>query len=882
MPAAVVGSLRVLMSADSAQIVSDLGKARRAVGETRQDFAVFGRAGVDAKKVLFDLGGASRESSKAVKEVSRSVAGAMETVSAEGQTAVLILNKAAAGGFHPLAIAAAVAAVTSEQFATRASAAIESADKAFEEHGKAVTERWIATRRLRAEKFDFTAETNLAPLVEAQVRVEEAQKALDAARLKADRAQKESIVGIDALEAATAALRANDVLAKAMADRTKILQDADLAQAKAVRDLRRHIEELAETRSEEERLAGFSGASRRAEDQIAALKKKLAEEAKATGLAPDVARDAVEKGLLDQKRATQLVEERAAAEKRAADALKEQSDWLRSRAAEEDLKPWRDRVDAADKLLDLLRQGRDPQSQEVKAESELARLVKEEASSYGDAAEIAHRKVGVARLALDLERQIAKVLKEQAAQKETADAADAMRRQTDLDAIRNDPRSTDRMKALDEAGYEFGAKLIDLEKKGLPHDSPERARLLEQWRRREAEINAEFDAKRLDTQKEFAAHVEEVRRSAAEQALTGDQNETAVRLAEEDRRHAAELQKLDEALARFDLTEEQGQQHRQALEAAHAQVRATIEEQGREKELAWLADYNRRVAALAGEGETDELRLIQLGVEDRLAALAEETRRTVLELRQRGEMARAQEVENAAAAARARIEAQGRKATDDELRRRRADELSKAVSGSDLGAGFEARVSQLREETAGWGRLGAQMADVATQDLSGGVASALEEIARGSKTASEAFREFAADFAFQVARMIEQALIMKAILALLPGLGAGGAAGAGAGQVAASAAPAATGAHGGTWRVGGFGGLDSQLVTMKLSPGELVRVSNGANSGGATGDVQVALTVRPPAVIADEVMARSSPEARAAIVSSTLRRAGRRGMRAKD
>ena len=176
------------------------------------------------------------------------------------------------------------------------------------------------------------------------------------------------------------------------------------------------------------------------------------------------------------------------------------------------------------------------------------------------------------------------------------------------------------------------------------------------------------------------------------------------------------------------------------------------------------------------------------------------------------------------------------------------------------------------------------MADVAVNDLSGGVASALEDIARGSKTATEAFRAFAADFAFQVVRMIEQALIMKAILSLFPGLGgaAGGAAGAGTGAAAASAAPAPAGAHGGTWRVGGFGGLDSQLVTMKLSPGELVRVSNGANQGGGNGDVHVALTVRPPAVIADEVMARSSPDARAAIVASALRRSGRRGMRPRD
>src|SRR5262245_16974174 len=115
MPAAVVGSLRVLLSADSAQITSDLGKARRAVGEARADFALFGRSGVDAKRVLFDIGGASRESAKAAKEVSKSVAGAFETVSQEGQTAVLILNKVVGSGFHPLGIAAAVAAVTIEQ-----------------------------------------------------------------------------------------------------------------------------------------------------------------------------------------------------------------------------------------------------------------------------------------------------------------------------------------------------------------------------------------------------------------------------------------------------------------------------------------------------------------------------------------------------------------------------------------------------------------------------------------------------------------------------------------------------------------------------------------------------------------------------------------------
>src|SRR6185295_17527165 len=65
-------------------------------------------------------------------------------------------------------------------------------------------------------------------------------------------------------------------------------------------------------------------------------------------------------------------------------------------------------------------------------------------------------------------------------------------------------------------------------------------------------------------------------------------------------------------------------------------------------------------------------------------------------------------------------------------------------------------------------------------------------------------------------------------------------------------------AHGGTWRVGGFGGLDTKLVRMKLSPGELVKVSNGANSrgrGDEGGGFHGTLIVRPPAVISDDVMA---------------------------
>lgn len=225
-----------------------------------------------------------------------------------------------------------------------------------------------------------------------------------------------------------------------------------------------------------------------------------------------------------------------------------------------------------------------------------------------------------------------------------------------------------------------------------------------------------------------------------------------------------------------------------------------------------------------------------------------------------------------------RIRAEGAERERERARDERAKSLQAAVTGEDLGEGFRARVSQLREETAGWGRLGAEMADLATQGLSQGVARALEDVARGTKSAKDAFRDWAREFAFDVARMIQQALILKAILALFPGLSAGG---AGAGAGGATPAPA-TAAHGGTWRVGGFGGLDSKLVALRVSPGELVKVTDGANSrGGGRGDVHVSLVTRP-VVVAEEMAARMSREAKAGLVASALHRGSRRGARAVE
>ncbi len=332
------------------------------------------------------------------------------------------------------------------------------------------------------------------------------------------------------------------------------------------------------------------------------------------------------------------------------------------------------------------------------------------------------------------------------------------------------------------------------------------------------------------------------------------------------------------------------------LERQHAEVQKSLDDQeAASKAAKEQADRDRKAQeqrARQAEEFAERLREVEADLAFDLAqGDRTETERRMAEYARRYEDLLEQareygfstlEIERLIAEGQKRIREQ---AAADEVRdaeRRRGDQTSAAVSGPDLDAGFRARITQLREETSGWGRLGAQIADVAVNDISGGVARALEDVARGSKSASEAFREFAANFALEVARMIQQALIMKAILSLFPGLSSAGGAGAGGAGAGAAAAPAATAAHGGSFRVGGVGGLDSQLVAMKVSPGELIRVTDGANSAGERGDVHVALTVRPPAVIADDVMARASPEARAAVVGTALRRPGRRGMRARE
>jgi hypothetical protein len=821
MPAAIVGSLRVLLSADSAQITSDLGKARSAVKETGAEIRGMGSAGVALRAVTTEIKGVG-PALRGVQQASQIATQSLVLLGEKTTPAVSSLTNALggllAGGFTPLGVALAAVSVGFSLLASQKEE-IVSVFAATEERVKSTRE---GLEKLRIE-LGLLRQGKAA--TGADVDIAGAEEELRRRRNVVGRERQAGFLGSEGVGAFWRNLGSSVLPSGGF---LPSIDSAEEAARRAVREQEEFLRTLREQQKIQTEIAQRRKSTEETAKREAASQEKIAAAAKA-------AADALAK--FD---AAETTRERALREKRV--------------DIQSLLHP-----DTSDASLDR---------QKGKVHDAIEDLMRAAKASPEERRELESR-IRFEREMLDLLEREQAVRREIAAVTAAAAKADALRKENDRAALDADAAMTDRAKALAAARAEFDELLGSKEMAALPAASPERARLVAEFRRREDEVNREFDENGVEAQRAFLSRVDAIRRQAQAATLADERSQTRLRLAEEDVRHDAELEAVNDAQNRGLLTEEQAAQKRDALYAAHIEFRQAITREGREKELAAQADFNQRLLALAGEGETDRVRLAALATEQRLATLDEETRRQVEELRRRGEMTRAQELENAAAGARSRIDRQGG--------------LQQAVAGDDFGSGFQARVSQLREETASWGELGAQMADVAVNGLSGGVASALEDIARGSQSASEAFREFAADFAFQVARMIEQALIMKAILALFPGLGAaGGAAGAAGGEVAAQAVPAAAGAHGGTWRVAGFGGLDSQLVSMKLSPGELVRVTNGANAGGGDGPVQVALTVRPPAVIADDVLARSSPEARAAVVGSALRRSGRRGMRARD
>lgn len=209
--------------------------------------------------------------------------------------------------------------------------------------------------------------------------------------------------------------------------------------------------------------------------------------------------------------------------------------------------------------------------------------------------------------------------------------------------------------------------------------------------------------------------------------------------------------------------------------------------------------------------------------------------------------------------------------------------------GDDFAAGLHARMQQIATDEARLGRVGAEVADQFRFDVADGVTEGLDAIRAGTKSSSEAMNDFAANFARNTAQVLEQALILRMVGAIFGAAGGGAATasvgGSGSLSAASSEGIAASWAAGdamagGVVKRASAGGLDGRLVQMKLSPGEVMKMTGGGGDRG--GDVNVDLVVRPPAVIADEVMARASSQAKAAVIRKGMSRGGRRGVRAGE
>jgi hypothetical protein len=220
----------------------------------------------------------------------------------------------------------------------------------------------------------------------------------------------------------------------------------------------------------------------------------------------------------------------------------------------------------------------------------------------------------------------------------------------------------------------------------------------------------------------------------------------------------------------------------------------------------------------------------------------------------------------------ARKFAEAVKAANDELERLDFARMAAFNAKSKGMQEFEDAAAAFRDAQPEWLT---DLAQAGSGELAGGLSGTLEDIARNSRDAGAAMRQFGADFAWSMARVAMNQALLTAVNAAF------GAVGIATAPAATGSAPKA-GAHGGTFRVGGFGGLDSQLVAMKLSPGELVKVTNGANSGGENGPMAITLVNRPAPVFADEVAARMSGAAKSGLVAAALTRPGRRGFRAGE
>ena len=170
------------------------------------------------------------------------------------------------------------------------------------------------------------------------------------------------------------------------------------------------------------------------------------------------------------------------------------------------------------------------------------------------------------------------------------------------------------------------------------------------------------------------------------------------------------------------------------------------------------------------------------------------------------------------------------------------------------------------------------LGDFAKSEIASGLPRAFEDIARNGRDAGQAMRQFAADFAWAAARVAAQ----KGLLALLESAfgstsGSTGSTGGGGSYANTSSS------YGGD--VGAAPAKMAQTMRSMQRQGQALggapRGASKGAQGGQAGNLDATIVVRPPAVIADDVMAKSSPQARAAVVYSVMQRGGRRAERSR-
>ena len=268
-----------------------------------------------------------------------------------------------------------------------------------------------------------------------------------------------------------------------------------------------------------------------------------------------------------------------------------------------------------------------------------------------------------------------------------------------------------------------------------------------------------------------------------------------------------------------------------AIEGARASRLAVIAREEADERVGLREDLDER------------LRTVEAGAAARLAALSmTETEQRLAEVNRRyDEEIRTAREKGATLADVERLNAARRLDASAVLRdpARLAEEqraaIEKALAGDDLLEGFEVGLGQAREGLASFGELGASIA----RDLSSGLGSMFTGAIKGAEDLGERLERLAEQIADTVLSTAIGRLVGAAFTPAAGKTDGGGSTGTTDVQYAGARA------RGGSWVAKGAGGIDSQLMMARVSPGERVDFTPPGRQHGGGGDVHVHVNGAP-------------------------------------